>query len=204
MSTGSLFIISGPSGVGKTRLVDQLIGGLERVALSVSCTTRAPRPGERDGEQYHFVSPAEFARRRAAQDFLEWAQVFDHQYGTPASWVRAQLEQGTDVVLEIDWQGARQVRAHGLPGASVMILPPSVQALQQRLAQRGDQPEAVARRMRDAHSELAHWNEYDYLVFNDDFERAVEELRSILLSRRLLREQQQDRALAFMAAAATG
>ena len=201
MSTGSLFIISGPSGVGKTRLVDELIGGLEHVALSVSCTTRAPRPGERDGEQYHFVSPAEFARRQAARDFLEWAQVFDHQYGTPASWVRGQLDQGTDVVLEIDWQGARQVREHRLPGASVMILPPSVQALQQRLSQRGDRPEAVARRMRDAHSELAHWDKYDYLVFNDDFERAVEELRSILLSRRLLREQQQERALAFMAAA---
>lgn len=201
MSTGSLFIISGPSGVGKTRLVDQLIGGLEHVALSVSCTTRAPRPGERDGEQYHFISPAEFDRRQTEQDFLESAQVFDHQYGTPASWVRRQLERGTDVVLEIDWQGARQVRAHDLPGVSVMILPPSVQVLQQRLSQRGDLPQAVARRMRDAHSELAHWDEYDYLIFNDDFERAVRDLCSIVLSRRLLRMQQRERAQTVVAAA---
>lgn len=187
---GQLFVICGPSGVGKTSLVRALVARCPALALSVSYTTRAPRPGEQDGVAYHFVSAERFAAMQAAGEFLESARVFDHHYGTAAPAVAQTLAAGHSVVLEIDWQGARQARQR-LPGCvTVMILPPSVATLRARLGGRGDDEAVIERRMRDALAELGHWPEFDYLVVNDDFERALDDLGAITRAVALTRDRQ--------------
>lgn len=186
---GTLWILSAPSGAGKTSLVTALLARLDQIRVSVSHTTRAPRPGEEDGVHYHFVSSAEFENLLARQEFLEHARVFDNRYGTSRIWVEEQLATGTDVILEIDWQGARQVRAQLPEAIPVFILPPGLPALEQRLRGRGQDDEAViARRMADAEAEISHYPEYDYLIFNDDFDTALAELQAIVLARRARRE----------------
>lgn len=186
-AAGTLYIISAPSGAGKSSLLRALLETAgEGLALSVSHTTRAPRPGEVDGREYHFTSVADFQARVAAGDFLEHAQVFDNFYGTSRSAVETQLSAGLDVILEIDWQGARAVRAQVPDTLSIFILPPSREALAERLAARGqDDAKVIARRMRDAVSEMSHYGEYDYLIINDEFAQARDELAAIMRARRL-------------------
>jgi len=187
-SDGILFIVSAPSGAGKTSLLKALVESTDRICVSVSHTTRAPRPGETDGQHYHFVDTATFERMVAAGEFVEHARVFDNHYGTSAAAVMNELVAGRDVVLEIDWQGARQVRERFRDAVSVFILPPSVEELRRRLSARGqDAEEIVERRMRDALSELSHFDEYDYLVVNDRFETALEDLRALMRAQRLRR-----------------
>ena len=205
MTQGAVFIVSAPSGAGKTSLLKALIPADTRLRLSVSHTTRPPRPGEHDGVHYHFVDRERFERMVAEGAFLEHAQVFDNLYGTAESTVRQLRAAGHDVVLEIDWQGARQVRARFPDAIGLFIVPPSVAALRERLGGRGqDSAEIIERRMRDARSELSHYGEYDYLVVNDQFERALEDLRAIFAAERLRRPRQVDAfgaALAAMLAA---
>ncbi len=181
-----LFIVSAPSGAGKTSLLGELVSSDERLLVSVSHTTRARRPGEEDGVHYHFISVEHFEHLVAEGAFLEHAQVFDHYYGTTEAGVRGQLAGDRDLVLEIDWQGARQVRQRFPEAVSIFIAPPSIEALRERLAQRGqDDAEVVERRMADARGELSHYAEYDYLVINDDFSSALEDLRAIVCAERL-------------------
>ena len=192
MSLGTLYIVSAPSGAGKTSLVKALLQRMPDVVVSVSHTTRAPRPGEQDGIDYHFIDKARFEGLVQGGQFLEHAKVFDNYYGTSRSTVFGQLEAGRDVILEIDWQGARQVRQSAPQAVSVFILPPSRAALRERLTGRGqDSEEVIDRRMRDAVSEMSHYDEYDYLIFNDEFERAVFELQALFVSLRLRRVAQQ-------------
>ncbi|MET0102169.1 MAG: guanylate kinase [Sedimenticola sp.] len=192
--SGTLFIVSAPSGAGKTSLLKALVESEEGIQVSVSHTTRSMRPGETDGVDYHFVDVDEFSRMIGEGAFLEHAQVFDNFYGTSESGIRAQLEQGVDVILEIDWQGARQVRER-IPGTvSIFILPPTQQALRQRLGGRGqDSDEIIDRRMRDAQSEISHYGEYDYLIVNDLFEQALGELRAVVASQRFRMAVQSER-----------
>jgi len=183
---GLLFIVSAPSGAGKTSLLKALLVRDASLNLSVSHTTRAARPGERDGVDYHFVSMDVFQRMRDADAFLEWAQVFDNAYGTAEANVRAQLDQGRDVILEIDWQGARQVRARLPEAIAIFIVPPSVEALRERLSGRGqDSVEVIERRMRDARADITHYDEYDYLIVNDVFDDALDELAAVTAAERL-------------------
>ncbi|HQU15219.1 MAG: guanylate kinase [Gammaproteobacteria bacterium] len=183
---GTLYIVSAPSGAGKTSLLKALTDAGPELAVSISHTTRAPRPGEQDGVHYHFVDPETFAAMEAGGQFLEHATVFDHRYGTSRDHVLAQLDRGTDVILEIDWQGARQVRATLPDTVGVFILPPSRQTLEQRLrARRQDSDVVIQRRMRDAVREMSHHSEYDYLVINDEFQRALQDLQSIFRAHRL-------------------
>ena len=194
MTTGVLFVVSAPSGAGKTSLLRALIPTDPRLQLSVSHTTRGARPGEQDGTHYHFVDRARFEAMVAAGEFLEHARVFDNLYGTAERSVRDVLGANLDVVLEIDWQGARQVRARFPEAVSVFIVPPSVEALRERLSGRGqDSAEIIDRRMRDARSELSHFGEYDYLVVNDDFDEALADLRAIVGAERLRLARQQAR-----------
>lgn len=186
MSQGLLYIISAPSGAGKTSLVEALVTTDPGITVSVSHTTRTQRPGEEDGVNYHFVSRPAFQEMIDQDAFLEKAQVFDNFYGTARSSVEAQLDAGQDVILEIDWQGARQVRELMPEHISIFILPPSRAALHERLTGRGqDSEEVINRRMRDAISETSHYNEYDYLVINDDFDTALQELATIFHAQRL-------------------
>ena len=184
---GTLYIISAPSGAGKSSLLRALLevmGG--ELTVSVSHTTRYPRPGEVDGSDYHFVDSAVFAGMVSRGDFLEHAQVFDNHYGTSRQAVVEQLASGVDVILEIDWQGARLVRKLLPEAVSIFILPPSVVALQERLQDRGqDDDEVIARRMGDAVSEMSHYDEYDYLVINDVFQEALDEMVLIMRSGQL-------------------
>ncbi len=183
--SGQLYIFSAPSGAGKTSLVEALLKSTNGIAVSVSHTTRAMRPGEKDGVHYHFIDTVEFKKMVEAGAFLEDAKVFDNYYGTSQQAVEAQLRKGQDVILEIDWQGAQQVRKLMPYAISVFILPPSRDALEQRLNARGqDSAEIIARRMRDATSDMAHYVEFDYLIINDDFDEAAEQLRSIVLAQR--------------------
>jgi len=178
---GSLFVIAAPSGAGKTSLVNALLKQDSRLSLSISHTTRNPRPGEVNGRHYHFVSEAQFKRMADAGDFMEHARVFDHFYGTNRHTVAEQLDAGRDVILEIDWQGARQVR-DVFPGCcSIFIIPPSLETLRKRLERRGqDSEEVIQRRMRDAQAEISHWDEFEYLVVNDAFDKALDELNAII------------------------
>lgn len=199
-ATGTLYIISAPSGAGKSSLVNALIKRLPFVYLSISHTTRAMRPGEIEGEHYHFVSKDEFLAMVNQGDFLEHAQVFDNYYGTSQVWVQQQLDAGHDVILEIDWQGAQQIRQK-MPEVTqgIFILPPSREALQERLEKRAqDSAETIARRMRDATSEMSHYPEYDYLVVNDDFYKALDELCSVFIANRLTQEKQQQRHVVLL------
>lgn len=195
LSKGTLYIISAPSGAGKTSLVKELVKLDKQVTVSVSHTTRAKRPGEKDGVDYFFIEKDEFLEMAGSSAFLEYAQVFDNYYGTSQQHVEQQLLGGMDVILEIDWQGARQIRKLFPDSQSVFILPPSKEALEQRLKGRGQDDEAVIkRRMRDAVNEMSHYAEFDYLVVNDDFDLALSQLRCIFSAHRL-RQLSQERNL---------
>jgi guanylate kinase len=190
-ATGILFVVSAPSGAGKTSLVRELLLVDAALRLSVSYTTRPPRPGEVDGEHYHFVDASTFDAMVAEGAFLEYARVFDNAYGTAEPALRAVLGCGEDLLLEIDWQGARQVRERFPDAVSVFVMPPSLAALEQRLRGRGqDSDDVIAGRMARARDELAHYGEYDYLVVNDDFDTALSELRAIVVAERLRRPRQ--------------
>jgi guanylate kinase len=179
-----LFVISAPSGAGKTSLVKALLQRLPGLKVSISHTTRPPRPNEQHGREYYFVSIGEFERMVAEGAFLEHARVFDNYYGTSLPQLREKLAAGHDVILEIDWQGARQVRQAAPGCCSIFILPPSLEALKTRLNGRGtDSPEVIARRLADAVADMSHWREFDYVVVNDDFDRAVDELADIIAGR---------------------
>ena len=194
LQTGILFIVSAPSGAGKTSLLRELVPADERLVVSVSHATRAMRPGERDGQHYHFVSAERFEQLVEEGAFLEHARVFDNYYGTSEAAVREPLAQGQDVVLEIDWQGAQQVRQRFPQAVSIFIAPPSIEALRERLSGRGqDSLEIVERRMADARSELSHYPEYDYLVINDEFVTALAELHCELAAERLRESRQSAR-----------
>lgn len=190
---GTLYTISAPSGAGKTSLVKALLTSAEDIRVSVSHTTRAMRPGEEDGINYHFVDEAAFITMINNSAFLEHAKVFNHYYGTAQAWVEAILANGEDVILEIDWQGAEQVRRLQPGCVSIFILPPSPKALEQRLTERGQDDKAVIEhRLAEAQEEMSHFVEADYLVINDDFDTALSELRAIVISQRLkLASQQQ-------------
>ncbi len=191
MSTANLYIISAPSGAGKTSLVKRLINELDSLTVSVSHTTRTQRPGEVHGQDYYFISQTGFQTMLQNQAFLEHAQVFDNYYGTALQTVTDHLKHGTDVILEIDWQGAQQVRANLPDSSSIFILPPSTEALEQRLTSRGqDSEETIQRRMRDAAKEMSHYHEYDYLVVNDEFETALLQLKSIIIANRCRKNYQ--------------
>ncbi|MEW6444762.1 MAG: guanylate kinase [Pseudomonadota bacterium] len=183
---GQLYVISAPSGAGKTSLVKALREHLPGIAVSVSHTTRAIRPGEADGVHYHFVDHAAFERMAAHGEFLEHARVFDHYYGTSKAAVDLNLAAGQDVILEIDWQGARQVRTLFPEALGIFILPPARAVLEARLRGRGqDGEDIIARRMRDAKTEMEHYAEFDYLIVNDVFDEALHELASIFRAERL-------------------
>jgi len=185
-SRGNLFILSAPSGAGKSSLINALLKKHADMKVSVSHTTRAPRPGENDAEHYHFVSVDEFKALIAKDDFFEWAQVFDNYYGTSKQAIEEQLAAGIDVFLDIDWQGARQVREIVDDVKTIFILPPSKQELEQRLNNRGqDSAEIIAGRMAQAQSETSHYDEYDFVVVNDDFDTALSEIESVVIAQRL-------------------
>ena len=182
---GSLFIVAAPSGAGKTSLVNALVEQQNNIALSVSYTTRTARDGEVAGKDYFFVSQGVFSKMRGRGDFLESATVFDYSYGTSSEAVFEQLKAGIDVILEIDWQGAEQVRKNYPKSTGIFILPPSKKALEERLRGRGqDDTAVIKRRMRDAENEISHYVEFDYLIVNDDFDRALAELITIISARR--------------------
>lgn len=191
---GFLLVVSGPSGVGKGTLVEMLLARRPECALSISTTTRPRRPHERDGVQYHFVSREEFERRRVAGQFLEWAEVHGHLYGTPRAFVEDRLRERRVVVLEVDVQGGASVRRAQAKAVSVFIAPPSLEALRERLAKRGtDSAETIEQRLQNSNRELAALPEYDYVVLNDDLEPAVARLTAIVDAERsrvgrLLRE----------------
>ncbi|VAW59916.1 Guanylate kinase [hydrothermal vent metagenome] len=195
MSKGTLYIISAPSGAGKTSLVKALIADAKHIVVSISHTTRAMRDGEKNGVDYHFIDKDGFLSMVESSAFIEHANVFDNYYGTSQQHVEQQLLQGLDVILEIDWQGARQVRKQFADAQSIFILPPSRQALKERLQNRGqDDEEIINRRMKDAVNEMSHYAEFDFIVVNDNFKIALNELGSIFKTNRL-RQMQQERKL---------
>jgi guanylate kinase len=181
VTRGKLFVIAAPSGAGKTSLVRALMAHVPSLRFSISYTTRKPRPNEQHGRDYFFVDHAEFERMVAAGEFLEHARVFDNYYGTSRPQVEGLLREGENVLLEIDWQGAQQIRRTLPECRSIFILPPSREALEQRLRGRQtDNDEVIARRLRDSIADMSHWNEFDYVVVNDDFERATADLETIV------------------------
>ena len=186
---GLLYIISSPSGAGKTTLARRLLAADKNIEMSVSVTTRAPRPGERDGVDYHFVDRDKFEMMKSRGDLLEWARVFDNHYGTPRMLVEDTIHAGKDVLFDIDWQGAQQL-SEKLPNdvVRVFVLPPSGNVLEDRLKSRAqDSAETVARRMAAASSEISHWPEYDYVIVNTELERSVAAAHAILTAERLKR-----------------
>ncbi|PCK09960.1 MAG: guanylate kinase [Alteromonadaceae bacterium] len=188
---GSLYTVSAPSGAGKTSLVKALIESTDGVCVSVSHTTREMRPGETDGVNYHFVSHSTFDDMIAKQSFLEHAKVFTNSYGTSSEWVKQTLQQGRDVILEIDWQGAAQVKTHMPEALSVFILPPSRESLRERLTGRGqDDDSVIDARMSEADNEMSHYVDSDYLIVNDDFDIALAQFQSIIEATRLKIEKQ--------------
>lgn len=183
--SGSLFIVAAPSGAGKTSLVNALVQMNTKVRLSISHTTRVRREGEVHGQDYFFVSQNEFAQMRDAAAFLEFATVFDHSYGTLSEAVMTQLNLGLDVILEIDWQGAEQIKINQPDCITIFIIPPSKADLEQRLRGRGqDDDDTIMRRMHDAKNEMSHHIEFDYLIVNDDFDVALQDLNAIIVARR--------------------
>jgi guanylate kinase len=180
MKRGHLFVIAAPSGAGKTSLLHALMRRRPGVGFSVSCTTRQPRAGEQDGRDYHFIGREEFERLVAAGEFIEHASVFGNLYGTRRSVVEPALAAGRDLVLEIDWQGARQVRERLPEAVQIFILPPSRAELEARLRKRGsDSDEAIARRLGESVEEMSHWREFDYVIVNRDFDGALAELEAV-------------------------
>jgi guanylate kinase len=181
---GKLYVIAAPSGAGKTSLLQALMRRRPGVEFSVSCTTRRPRPGETDGKDYHFISREEFERLKAAGEFIEHANVFGNLYGTRRSVVEAALAAGRDLILEIDWQGAQQVRERLPEAVQVFILPPSRAELETRLRKRGsDHEDAIARRLKESALEMSHWREFDHVIVNREFEQALAELEAIFEGR---------------------
>jgi len=190
----NLYVVAAPSGGGKTSLIRALLEKDEKASLSISHTTRAPRPGEVEGLHYHFVDDSTFTRMIAENAFLEHAQVFDNRYGTGRDAVSLKLAAGYDIILDIDWQGARQIRGNFPDCCTIFILPPSLEVLRNRLANRGqDSMEVIERRMKDARAEISHWNEFDFVIINDDFDQALADLQSIVRHRKPRRPEQIDR-----------
>ena len=199
-ASGCLFVLAAPSGGGKTSLVRALLERESGIRLSVSYTTRNPRPGEQDGVDYHFVDEARFMALNATGEFLEHAHVHDNWYATSAVWLRDEVQQGHDMLLEIDWQGARQVRQLMPEAVHIFILPPSLASLKERLEKRGqDAPEVIVRRLEAAREEMRHCGEFDYVIMNQDFARAVDDLSVIVRAARLTATRQQVRHAALLA-----
>ncbi len=183
-----LYVVAAPSGGGKTSLINALLDKDDRVSLSVSYTTRTARPGEKDGVHYHFIDDQDFIGLIGKNAFLEHAEVFGHRYGTGRNAVEKKLAAGFDVLLDIDWQGARQIRKSCPSCCTIFVLPPSLEALRNRLARRGqDCEDVIEKRMREARAEIAHSSEFDYLIINDDFDQALADLQSIVRHRKLYR-----------------
>ncbi|WP_303783532.1 guanylate kinase [Azovibrio restrictus] len=198
--SGLLFIVAAPSGAGKTTLVRQLLASTTGIGLSISHTTRAPRPGEADGREYHFIDVDRFKAMVEAGDFLEWAEVHGNYYGTSKRWIEAERAAGRDVLLEIDWQGARQVRQIFPDAISLFILPPSMEILSQRLQGRGtDSPEVIARRLAAAREEMSHVGEFGYVIINDDLQTALADFSAVVRASRLRLETQRLRHAALFA-----
>ena len=180
MKRGRLYVIAAPSGAGTTSLLHALMKKRPGVEFSVSCTTRKPRPGEHDGKDYHFIDRSGFERLQAAGEFIEHADVFGNLYGTRRSVVESALAEGRDLILEIDWQGARQVREHLPEAVQVFVLPPSRAELESRLRQRrSDSDEAIARRLQESVLEMSHWKDFDYVIVNRDFDVALADLEAV-------------------------
>ncbi|KTD66422.1 guanylate kinase [Legionella shakespearei] len=202
--SGNLYIVAAPSGGGKTSLVRNLIETLDDIEVSVSHTTRAMRPGEQDGVDYFFVDEPEFIQMVNNNGFIEHARVFNHLYGTSVAQINKRLERGIDIVLDIDWQGAEQIRRTFATAVSIFIIPPSLDALKQRLMnRRQDNDDVISDRMIKAQDELSHYPEFDYLIVNDTFEHAALDLRSIVIANRLKMERQvnkQSKLLSFLLA----
>lgn len=191
---GNLYVISAPSGAGKTSLVKALLEQCQHLLVSISHTTRPKRPGEVDGVNYHFIDQAEFEQMLSNNAFLEHAEVFGNYYGTSKQWVEETLAKGDDVILEIDWQGAAQIRKSIPNTITIFILPPALETLKQRLQGRGqDDSKVIARRLSEAQGEIAHYVEFDYIVINDDFDTALAELQSIIQANRLTQQAQSAR-----------
>ena len=189
--SGNLFIISAPSGAGKTSLVSALLKLNTRIALSVSYTTRAPRPGESNGVNYHFVSRETFLEMAKNGDFLESAEVYGNLYGTSQTWISREIEQGRDILLEIDWQGAAQVRAKFPLAIGIFILPPSLAALELRLKGRNqDSDEVISKRLQAAREDISHVAEFDYVIINDNLDEALQQLNSVIVAAGLNRNRQ--------------
>lgn len=192
--SGNLFIVSAPSGAGKTSLVTALLKSNKQIDVSVSYTTRAPRPGETEGKEYHFVSRETFLAMAKHGDFLESAEVYGNLYGTSQSWIEAETANGRDILLEIDWQGAAQVRQVFPDCISIFILPPSMEALETRLKGRGqDSAEIIAQRMHAAQGDIAHVAEFDYVIINDKLDEALQQLNAIVVAASLRRDRQLSR-----------
>jgi guanylate kinase len=188
---GNLFIVSAPSGAGKTSMVNALLDSNKQIALSISYTTRAPRPGETDGKDYHFVSRDRFLQMAKHGDFLESAEVYGNLYGTSQSWIKKELASGHDILLEIDWQGAAQVRKLMPQAISIFILPPSLATLEARLKGRGqDSAEVIARRVQAAQEDISHAAEFDYVIINDKLDEALRQLFAVITSASLRRDSQ--------------
>ncbi|MEI7429373.1 MAG: guanylate kinase [Betaproteobacteria bacterium] len=197
---GHLYIVSAPSGAGKTTLVRLLLENDAGICLSISSTTREPRPGETDGCEYHFVSVSSFVEMASHGEFLEWAEVHGNYYGTSKQWIMAEMTAGRDVLLEIDWQGAQQVRKVFPEAIGVFIMPPSLETLQERLFDRGtDSVETIARRIAAARDEMRHVDEFDYVIINDDLQQALDGLISIVSASRLQYATQRQRHPALFA-----
>jgi guanylate kinase len=197
---GNLFVVVAPSGAGKTSLVAALLERERNLHLSISCTTRAPRPGEEDGREYRFVDRARFEAMIVAGEFLEYADVYGHYYGTSRAWIQERLAGDHDVLLEIDWQGARQVRGLFPAMVGIFILPPSLAELDRRLRGRGkDSAENIARRMASAREEISHVLEFEYIIVNDRFEEALSELSCVVRASRISRAQQAERLAKLIA-----
>ena len=191
---GHLFIVAAPSGAGKTTLVRLLLENDPGIRLSISTTTRAPRPGEQDGREYHFGNVQDFIERVSRGEFLEWAEVHGNYYGTSKGWITREVSVGHDVLLEIDWQGAQQVRKSFPEAISIFILPPSLETLKERLSERGtDSAEIIARRIAAARDEMRHVDEFDYVIINDDLQQALTDLRSVVGASRLQYQTQRQR-----------
>jgi guanylate kinase len=198
--TGYLYIVSAPSGAGKTTLVRLLLENDPGIHLSISYTTRAPRSGELDGREYHFVSVPDFQAKIASGDFLEWAEVHGNFYGTSKSWIEAEMASGFDVLLEIDWQGAQQVRKVFPAAIGVFVLPPSLDALACRLSGRGtDSADIIARRLAAAKHEMRQVSEFDYVIINDDLQQALADLLSVVRASRLRYAAQRQRHSSLLA-----
>jgi guanylate kinase len=199
-TSGSLFMVSAPSGAGKSTLVNALLKLEPQIKLSISFTTRAPRPGEQNGREYHFITPDDFLARKNQGEFLEFAEVHGNYYGTSKLLIQEAMQAGTDILLEIDWQGAQQVKKQFPHVASIFILPPSIEALEERLNKRGqDKPGVITRRILAAGGEMAHAPEFEYVIINQDFEFALSELSAIVKATRCRTSQQTVRNRALFA-----